>query len=163
NVLTLALGIACFVMAYAFVVFWDGAEKHFANAGRIAVLTTSMALKDNSFSLEGEPQLPAFADKYLKEDFPAIEKLARAVHIGDKTMVSSGDHALRSAAVAVDATFLELFDLPFVAGDARNALRSPRSVVLTKEYAAQLFGRESALGRHVLLGNLVDTTVTGVI
>ena len=163
NVLTLALGIACFVMAYAFVTFWGGAEKHFANAGRIAVITTSMALKDNSFSYDGEPQLPGFAAKYLKEDFPAIDKIARATPIGDKTMVSTGEHALRSSAVAVDAEFLELFDLPFVAGDSRGALRTPRSVVLTKDYAAQLFGREAPVGRHLLLGNLVDTTVTGVI
>src|SRR5215471_4788974 len=88
NVLTLALGIACFVIAYAFVVFWGGAEKHFANADRIAVLTTSMTLKDNSFSFDGVPEVPLFAAKYLKEDFPAIEKIARAKLIGDKTMVA---------------------------------------------------------------------------
>jgi len=163
NVLTLALGIACFVMAYAFVVFWDGAEKHFANADRIAVLTMSFKLKDDSFSLEGETRTPKFVGRYLKEDFPAIERVARASKIGDKTMVSTGERALRSTAVAVDPEFLELFDLPFVAGDARDALRNPRSVVLTKDYAGELFGREAAIGRHLLLGNLVDTTVTGVI
>lgn len=163
NVLTLALGIACFVMAYAFVVFWGGAEKHFANADRIAVFTTSMTLKDNSFSFDGDPSVPVFAAKYLKEDFPAIEEIARATVIGNKTMVSSGDRALRSAVVAVDPEFLDLFDLPFIAGDPRSALRNPKSVVLTKDYAAQLFGREAAIGRHIVLGNVVDTTVTGVI
>ncbi|HUL82681.1 MAG TPA: ABC transporter permease [Gammaproteobacteria bacterium] len=163
NVLTLALGIACFVMAYAFVVFWDGAEKHFANADRIAVLTQSFKLKDDSFSLDGETSTPKMAAEYLKADFPAIEQVARASAIGDKTMVSTGARALRSPAAAADAEFLELFDLPFVAGDARTALRTPKSVVLKKSYATQLFGHESPLGRHLLIGNLVDTTVTGVI
>ena len=163
NVLTLALGIACFVMTYAFVTFWGAAEKHFANANRIAVLTMSFKLKDDSFKLDGETTTPEFVAKYLREDFPAIAKVARASVMGEKTMVSSGERALRSAAVAADAEFLDLFDLPFTAGDARTALRDPKSVVLTKAYATQLFGREPALGRHLLLGNLVDTTVTGVI
>jgi hypothetical protein len=40
NVMTLALGLACFVLASAFVTFWQRAEEHFPNADRIAVLTS---------------------------------------------------------------------------------------------------------------------------
>ena len=42
NVLTLALGVACFLVAFAFVSFWKGAESQFEKADRIAVLTTSL-------------------------------------------------------------------------------------------------------------------------
>jgi putative ABC transport system permease protein len=163
NVVTLALGIACFVIAYAFVLFWSTAERQFANADRIAVFTMSLKLKGDQFSYEGDPRLPAIAAKYLKEDFPAIEKIARAAGIGENTMIASGERALRAPAAAADAELLELFELPFVAGDARNALRSPRSVVLKKDFAAKLFGTESALGQSVRIGNVVDATVTGVI
>ena len=34
NVATLALGLVAFVAAYAVVAFWDGSERHFANADR---------------------------------------------------------------------------------------------------------------------------------
>ena len=163
NVVTLALGIACFVIAYAFVLFWGTAERQFKNADRIAVFTMSFALKGDQFSYEGDPRLPAVAARYLKEDFPAIEKIARATGIGPNTMIASGERAQRAPAVAADAEFLELFELPFVAGDPRNALRSPRSVVLKKDFAAKLFGVEPALGQSVRIGNVVDATVTGVI
>ncbi len=163
NVVTLALGIACFVIAYAFVLFWSTAERQFKNSDRIAVFTMSLALKGDQFSYEGDPRLPAVAAKYLKEDFPAIEKIARAAGIGPNTMIASGERALRAPAAAADAEFLELFELPFVAGDSRNALRSPRSVVLKKDFAARLFGVEPALGQSVRIGNVVDATVTGVI
>jgi putative ABC transport system permease protein len=163
NVVTLALGIACFVIAYAFVLFWGTAERQFKNSDRIAVFTMSLTLKGDQFSFEGDPRLPAVAAKYLKEDFPAIEKIARAAGIGPNVMIASGERALRAPAAAADPEFLELFELPFVAGDARNALRSPRSVVLKKDFAAKLFGVEPALGQSVRIGNLVDATVTGVI
>ena len=163
NVVTLALGIACFVIAYAFVLFWSTAERQFKDSDRIAVFTMSLALKGDQFSFEGDPRLPAVAAKYLKEDFPAIEKIARAAGIGENTMIASGERALRAPAAAADAEFLELFELPFVAGDSRNALRSPRSVVLKKDFATKLFGVEPALGQSVRIGNLVDATVTGVI
>jgi putative ABC transport system permease protein len=163
NVATLALGIACFMIAYAFGLFWSTAERQFTKSDRIAVLTMSLAFKGNQFSFEGEPWTPGVAAKYLKEDFPALELVSRAAGLGDKTMIASGERALRAPAVAVDAEFLDLFELPFVAGDSRNALRNPRSVVLKKDFAAQLFGVEPPLGQHVLIGNLVDATVTGVI
>ena len=162
NVVTLALGIACFVIAYAFVLFWSTAERQFKDSDRIAVFTMSLTLKGDQFSYEGDPRLPAVAAKYLKEDFPAIEKIARAAGIGENTMIASGERGLRAPAAAADAEFLELFELPFVAGDSRNALRNPRSVVL-KDFAAKLFGVEPALGQSVRIGNLVDATVTGVI
>jgi putative ABC transport system permease protein len=163
NVVTLALGIACFVIAYAFVLFWSTAERQFKDSDRIAVFTMSLALKGDQFSYEGDPRLPAVAAKYLKEDFPAIETIARAAGIGENVMIASGERALRAPAAAADAEFLELFELPFVAGDSRNALRNPRSVVLKKDFAAKLFGVEPALGQSVRIGNLVDATVTGVI
>jgi len=163
NVVTLALGIACFVIAYTFVLFWGTAERQFSKSDRIAVFTMSLALKGDQFSYEGDPRLPAVAAKYLKEDFPAIETIARAAGIGPNVMITSGERALRAPAAAADPEFLELFELPFVAGDARNALRSPRSVVLKKDFAAKLFGVAPALGQSVRIGNVVDATVTGVI
>jgi putative ABC transport system permease protein len=163
NVVTLALGIACFVIAYAFVLFWSTAERQFSKSDRIAVFTMSLTLKGDQFSYEGDPRVPGIAAKYLKEDFPAIEKIARAAAIGPNTMITSGERALRAPAAAADPEFLELFELPFVAGDARNALRNPRSVVLKKDFAAKLFGVAPALGQSVRIGNVVDATVTGVI
>lgn len=163
NVLTLGVGLACFVTAYAFVTFWQSAEKHFANADRIAVLTTNMAVTGQEFAYEDAPSVPEHAAKYLKEDFPAIETIARAVVVNRAAMIAAGDRALRSFGVAVDPEFLEIFDLPFIDGDPRTALRNPRSVVLTKAHAAQLFGDRDPMGAHLVLGNVVDATVTGVI
>ena len=78
-------------------------------------------------------------------------------------MVANGDRAVRLFGVAVDPEFLDIFDLPFVAGDSRTAFAAPRSAVLTREYSARLFGSDDPIGKTILIGNAIDTTVTGVI
>jgi putative ABC transport system permease protein len=163
NLLTLAIGLLCFVTAYAFVTFWTSAERQFRNVDDIHVLTVSIKNRDTGFGFANATDTPDIAAETLKSDFPAITKIARAVIIDRKTIVAAGDRAIRLFGVAVDPDFLEIFDLPFVAGDARSALSAPRSVVITRESAAKLFGSADPIGKSVLISNAIDTTVTGVI
>jgi putative ABC transport system permease protein len=163
NLLTLAVGLVCFVTAYAFVTFWDKAEQHFRNARDIYVLTTSIKNRDSKFGLENATQGPEVAAEFLKSDYAAIAKIARATTIDSKLMVASGSRAERVFGAAVDPEFLEIFDLPFVTGDAHSALAAPRSAVLTRDSAARLFGTENPIGKTIVVGNSIDVTVTGVI
>jgi putative ABC transport system permease protein len=163
NLLTLAVGLVCFVTAYAFVTFWGSAERHFRNADDIYVLTTTLRYENNNFGLANAIGAPDVAAETLKSDFPAISKIARATAIDRQTMVASGERAVRMTSVAVDPEFLEIFDLPFVAGDVRLALAAPRTAVITQQYAAQLFGTENPIGKSVVIGNELDATVTGVV
>ncbi|HET8696962.1 MAG TPA: hypothetical protein VFO94_05730, partial [Gammaproteobacteria bacterium] len=64
NVLTLALGLACFVIVYAFVAFWQNADGHFAKADRIAVLTMSMHLPDGGFAFDDEARVSDVVAQY---------------------------------------------------------------------------------------------------
>jgi putative ABC transport system permease protein len=163
NLLTLAIGLVCFVTAYAAVTFWGAAEQHFRNADDIHALTVTIKNRENDFGLDTTAAAPDIAAETLKNDFPAITKIARATVIDRKAMVASGERAVRLFGVAVDPEFLEIFDLPFIAGDSRTALASPRSAVITREYATRLFGADDPVGKTILIGNAVDTTVTGVI
>ncbi len=165
NVLTLAVGLVCFVTAYAAGMFWSSAEQQFRNADDVHVVTVSVKSRDNSGpgALRNATATPEVAAEALKSDFPAIAKVARAVVIDRKTMVANGANAVRLFGVAVDPEFLDIFALPFVAGDAHSALSSPRSAVLTREASARLFGADDPIGKTIVIGNAVDTTVTGVI
>ena len=165
SLLTLAIGLICFLTAYAFAVFFDRAEQGFANADRTYVLTLSFTFFGGSFTRDESTGTPPHAAEVLATDFPDIEAIARATALNQqsRTSASTGERALRLSAFAVDPAFLEIFELPFVAGDARAALDEPRSVVLTKDAASRLFGGENPIARSLLIGNLVDATVTGVI
>ena len=162
NVITLALGLACFVVASAFVSFWQRAEEHFANADRIAVLTMNLEALDGSVKFTDETSTPEIAASYLKTEFPALERVARASAFDSDALLASGDQTLRRKAVAVDPEFLEIFALPFIAGDER-ALAKPASAVVTDELATRLFGTADPLGRTIRIQYSVDAIVTGVI
>jgi putative ABC transport system permease protein len=163
NVVVLALGLTAFIAAYAVTGFWSRAESHFANADRTFVISSSIELGDGSVVLRETPVTNPYAASYLRTDYPQIEAIARARQLGSDVPVASGDRAIRLTAVAVDPEFLAIFDLPFVTGDARAALRDPRSVVLTRQTAERLFGTDDPLGKTVSFANLVDATVTGVV
>jgi putative ABC transport system permease protein len=163
NVVTLAVGLVCFVTAYAAGMFWSSAEQQFRNVRDLYALTITIKSRDTGTGIRNGTTAPDVAAEALKSDFPAITKIARAVTIDRQTMVAYGANSLRLFGVAVDPEFLEMFNLPFVAGDARSALASPRSAVLTRDAAARLFGSADPIGKTIVIGNKLDTTVTGVI
>jgi putative ABC transport system permease protein len=164
NVATLALGLVAFVAAYAVVAYWRNSDGHFATADRTYVITASLALRDGSISTGTMPQTNELYAKYLRVDFPEIEKIARANPWNQQASITADGRGARVAAVAVDPEFLDIFDLPFVAGDPHTALASPDGVLVTEAAALRLFGTKDALGKTVTLGgNLIDATVKGVI
>ena len=61
-----------------------------------------------------------------------------------------------------DAALLDLFAIPFVAGDPGTALTEPYSIVISEEMAFKYFGNEEPMGRVLRGDNLWDFTVTGV-
>ena len=160
NVICLALGLACFIAAYAFVTYLRMSDTQFANSSRTYALTTT--LKAGSFSIHSVPFAADHVAKYLKTDFPQIEMLARIRALG-QTLVSTGERQADLLLMDADPDFLRIFDLPLIAGDAKNALRSPHEVILAKTAALQLFGSYDVIGRHLTLRNKIDVTVAGVL
>ncbi|HEX5419665.1 MAG TPA: hypothetical protein VFY39_06680, partial [Gammaproteobacteria bacterium] len=72
NVVTLALGLVCFILAFSVTEFWSHADQQFANAGRTFVITSEWRLTDGSGTGSGVA-LPLTNDRlagYLKNDFP---------------------------------------------------------------------------------------------
>jgi putative ABC transport system permease protein len=162
NVLALALGLAAFVAAYGVVSYWRHAERHFANVDRTYVVTAGLAARDGSVATRG-PQTNRLFAEHLRVDFPELEAVARTQVMNQEGGVAVGDIRTRMYILGAEAEFLDIFDLPFVAGDAKNALRQPNSAVLTKDASARLFGEASPLGKTITLGSVLDVTVTGVI
>jgi putative ABC transport system permease protein len=161
NVLTLAAGLFCFLTAYAFVTFWNSAERHFPNAERVQVLTTT--LRFPGFESRADITGPTRAAAQLRIDFPELESVARATLIEGRTILSAYGNAIRAHVVAVDPELLSIFALPFLSGDPLRALDTPRSAVLTRETARRLFGAGDPVGRSVRIDNRLDVAVTGLI
>ncbi|MBT1698824.1 ABC transporter permease [Fulvivirgaceae bacterium PWU4] len=64
---------------------------------------------------------------------------------------------------AADSTFFDVFTHELVQGDAGRALADPYTVVITESMARKYFGNEDAIGKTLLVNNVQDYTVTGVV
>ena len=162
NVFTLAIGFAMFFAAYGFVRSVETTDGHFAKADRTYVITTNFTVRASGFSTGEWNSTPAHVAKYLKTDLPEFETVARLSSIGEVAMAADERKGFLHVKAA-DPSFLEALDLPFVKGNAVDALDRPGSVVLTLRAARQIFGGEDPMGRAVILNNAVRGTVTGVI
>ena len=163
NILALALGLAAFVIAYGVVSFWDKSERNFTNVDRTYVVTSDLEAKTGAIKTGVQPVTNRLYSDYLKAEFQDFEAVARTQTMSNEAGVAAGDVNERMYVVGADAAFLEIFDLPFIAGDAKNALRDPSSAVLTQDAAKRLFGTDNVLGRTITLGSVLDVTVNGVI
>ena len=167
NVLTLALGLVSFVVAYGVAHYLSSADRQFANADRTLVVTTRERAREGSFDTGVRPRSNEWLARYLETDFPQLPLVARVIlpkkNSAEDIAAHAGDRSARFRGFVADAAFLEIFDLPFVAGDSRAALREPGSVVLTKAAAQAVYGGDNPLGRPILIDNALEGTVTGVI
>ena len=167
NVFTLAIGFAMFFAAFGFVRSVETTDGHFAKADRTYVITTNFTVRASGFSTGEWNSTPAHVAKYLKTDLPEFETVARLSSIGEVAMAADERKGFLHAKAA-DPSFLEALDLPFVQGNAVDALDRPGSVVLTLRAARQLFGGEDPMGRAVILVlsvrcELVSTGWSGIL
>jgi putative ABC transport system permease protein len=102
----------------------------------------------------------------LKAEFPEIKNFTRINGSGN-TPLNYGDKKVYIKRIGiVDSTFLHIFDFKLLQGDRNTALEKPNTIVLTKEYAENFFGKENPIGKTLSWYRRNDTTdllVTGVL
>jgi putative ABC transport system permease protein len=162
NVFTLALGLVCFLTAFGVVTFWRKADQYHQGAERIAFISYSVNPPNATEPRVMNQVAPPALERFLRQDFPEIELISRAVSSQDSAL-AAGDQKITVSTAYADPDFMRIFDFEFVEGDAASALTDPNGVVLTRETARRLFGDRPALGQSVIADGRDDATVTGVI
>lgn len=164
NILTLALGLACFIAAYGIATYWRSADSYHAAASRTFVL--GQGYREPGAAANGVLNTSASATiaRYLPGDVPEVERVVRAASSPDSS-ITAGSTRARFDVGYVDPTFFSVFDFRFVAGDSARAMGDSSSIVLTQATAERLFGSVQALGRSVRIEGEKpwDGVVTGVI
>ncbi len=166
NILTLALGLACFIAAYGIAEWWRGADHYHPAADRIFVVGQTNRIIQGGPSGSQPVAVPQAIStwnlaRYLRTDFPELEQVARVNMEADMPVSASSGEAILNIAIA-DPGFLDIFRFDFIEGDL-SALNRPGGAVLTADAAARLFGGGPALGETVLINGAEEASVTAVI
>ncbi len=146
NVLGLALGVACCIVAFFNWQFHDDFDSGHTHEQAIYKVNT---VKKNGGELQKYGTSPAPLSSALSEGFSDIDATTR--YWAEELVFRLGETVLRQKSGFVDASFIEIFSFPLKAGsfDLDN-----NGIVLTEKAAQGLFGTGSPLGRSVEL--LVD-------
>ena len=166
NIAGLAVGLACFILILMFVQFEMSFDRFHARSDRIyRVLSRNTERQADAagFSVHS-PELLAEA---LAADFPEITAATRVREpFMDKVILQYQDRSFYQLGIFADTEFLKVFSFPLLKGDLDRALEAPRTIILTENVAAKLFGDDDPLGRIVSYRERrreYDMTVTGVI
>jgi putative ABC transport system permease protein len=159
NIFGLAIGITGCLLIGLFVwdekqydKFIDGSEQIYRIYNK-TTRETGVTFSSNT--------APAYASQILQN--PEVLKTARLMMWSGKMLFEvNGKRAYENKGLIADSTFLDIFPLKFTKGDIHTALNEPNSVVISAELAKQYFGRNSPVGKAIMLDKS-PFMVTGVL
>ena len=146
NVTCLALGLACFIVAWGAATYFAQADAYRSNSSRLYLVIMSQA------SGSGAPVPPVTSRRlaeHLAADFPQLEAVARATP-PMQIPVTVEDTSRFAQAVFADPSLLAMFELPMLdaaAGDTQTLLAGPRSAIVSQSFARRLFGTDRAVAK----------------
>jgi predicted permease len=159
NVAGLALGITSCLLIFLLLRQELSYDRFFAKADRTYRVSATGQWNNETVYTGIVPYPLARA---LRTDFPELETVTQ-INAGGVGLVTIGTERFTDPEVLfADSLFLSVFEYPLLAGDPRQALAQPNSVVLTESLARTYFGGAPALGKEILLDNADLLKVTGV-
>ncbi len=164
NILTLALGLACFVAAWGIADYWRSSDGYHPNADRLFFVSQGFRQANRNQAGVAPPTTyssPRLAGD-LREDIPELEAVARIAGGVEASVSVEGEESFLQFATA-DPEIFDLLSFEFIEGDPMTALRQPEDIILVETAARRLFGDEPALGKRLLVNNAWDARVVGVI
>ncbi|MBL0742343.1 ABC transporter permease [Chryseolinea lacunae] len=148
NALGLGVSLACCLAAYLWVAFnieFDNFHDD-AKVSRIFKVHTHTVEKDGRTPIDF--QAPIMLAPVAAGEIAGIERYTRFIHGGGS--MRYGDNAFNEGLSFADSTFLDLFDFPLVAGNAKS-FKEKNSIFLTEEVAKKYFGNEDPIGKMLTL------------
>ncbi|MFN0212943.1 MAG: ABC transporter permease [Saprospiraceae bacterium] len=172
NVLGLAVGIAAVLLIYRIVGFELSFNKNFKNYDRILRVVTT---ERNPEGDEKSVCIPIPAMEVMRSTVPQFEQMSKLREAWPNLIVPNpaGGPPLKKIApntatselsFFAEPSFFQIFDFQWLAGDPATALNEVNSLVLPEKTAKKCFGSwEEAMGKTILLDNLVPVVVKGVV
>lgn len=146
NVMALALGIACFFGALGVSSYWGQLDETFENRDRIRLVTQQFVSEDGD--MRDSPMVAEPVAKYVREDVPELESVARITSSEPVTYLVDGEPFRLETALANSELF-EVFDFQFAYGDVESVMENPGALVLMESVSKRVFGNSNPVGKTV--------------
>ncbi|PHQ29911.1 FtsX-like permease family protein [Leeuwenhoekiella nanhaiensis] len=159
NISGLAIGMTAGFLILLYVAFELSYDQMYPEKDRIHRLVSTIKTPSDEYNI-------AIIDwtvlNKISPQFPEIETSTRVFDIN--LNMQKGTETVREQNVlAVDSTFLNIFGVELLRGNATEALRAPLSLVLSESAVQKYFGDQDPLGKTLKIMNGKYTAqVTGI-
>jgi len=168
NIAGLALGIAGAILIYQYIVTEKAYDTQFPDYKNI-VRVSSEWYQDNEFLEHRAAAVPAL-EQIFDDSYPEVKNYAR-YHRGSPNVVrftNANNDEIKfeeNEIYYADPSFLEIFNIQFIAGNPANALQGPNKAVITEAIASKYFGDANPIGQTLKFDGEFDFScqVSGVV
>ena len=159
NIFGLAIGITCASLIFLWVEDELNFNQAFEKQDEVYYVPTNQKYEGEWRTFYSTPGPLA---KALKDEIPGIVRAATTK--SEDLMFAVGDNTISKPGMYSNADIFDIFSLSFIEGNAKEAFKNPEAIVITKEIAEQLYGKNTAaLGKVVKVNNETSYLISGVI
>jgi len=159
NIFGLAVGLACCMLISAYLYSELTYDTYSVNSKQLYRVYLS-ADANNATTIF--PSVDVAVGPGIKDAFPSVLDYTRLTRRGPVFVKYGANSFKEEQIMLIDANFLQLFSIPLLEGETKNALTEPKSMVITKDFEKKYFGDADGLGKMITVGNDL-VKITGVI
>ena len=149
NVFGLTLGFTCTILLF----FWVAQELSYDDfvPGKENLFRINLEGYINGEHIKSAGSFPGLAGAALRS-IPEIKKTIRTDKKKRGSLLKTDKNKFfRADGFAADTGFFSMFPFPAIAGDLSNVLKDKNNIVIDEALAIKCFGKQSAIGRTLLL------------
>jgi putative ABC transport system permease protein len=147
NILGLGMALSICIVAYFNHMFGYDFDRTHENFSEIYWVTSFLDMQDRD---QEYGMVPAPLGLNIIKDIPAVSKSARLMR--SYSPVKVGIENFNRQVSYVDPEFLDIFTFHMLSGN-KQGIQNPNNVLISKEMANVLFGKEDAIGKSVSIFN----------
>ncbi len=160
NIFGLTIGMTCFILIALYIQYELSYDDHHEKADQIYRI--AQVQKGNIFrGTDRFALVPAPLTSALKEEFPEI-KAATTLRVNEM-LLAHDEKVFYEHGLFSDEYVFDVFTFPLLDGIGKEALKDPKSIILTESLAKKYFPGESPIGKTMLFQNKRLLTVKGII
>jgi predicted permease len=158
NIFGLAIGITCAALIFLWVEDEVNYNDYFSNKDNLYKIKNHQNYDGTTYSFDATPG-PLAAG--IKNEILGIKRTARSTW-GDQGLFTLGDKNIYQQGLFVDSSFLSMFQLEFIKGNAENSFWQLHSLAISEKMADKFFNSTDVLGKTLKLDNGDDYVIGGV-
>lgn len=160
NILSLTIGMTISIVIYTIIQYQYSFDYFHENADRVYRVNFH---EQREWGISYGSQTPEPLHKVLRADYPQIEAVSRTIGPMMLNVFIEEQKFRQDEILFVDQGYFEMFDQEWVMGNAEEAFKDPKAVVLSESIAKKFFGDENPMGKTVDFMHRDHGTVRGIV